>query len=213
MAATATGVASPAGPRRRPADWTGTADRLNRTVFLVLGGLFAAGGIAALLAGFDVFGSDVSGSALLTGPSRRFADRNHGWFWLAVGGGVGLLALLAVAWLVAQARTGRVVTLRLRSVDAKGAATRLAAAALTDALCDELEATRGVSRAHARVVGAQTAPRLRIHVTLDGTADVGEVRERVERDALAHARAAAALADMPADVRLTIPAARRRHVE
>jgi hypothetical protein len=192
---------------------TGPADRLNRLVFLVLGGLLVAGGIAALLAGFHVFGSDVSGSALLTGPTRRFADRNHGWFWLAVGGGVGVLAVLAIAWLVAQARTGRVVTLRLRSDDAKGAVTRLAAAALTDALREELEAGRGVARAHARVVGAPSAPRLRIHVALDGTADVGEVRDRVEGDALAHARAAAALADMPADVRLTIPAARRRHVE
>lgn len=190
---------------------TNRIDRVNRFLLILLGLLCVGGGVAVLLLGFRVFGADWSRQPLLQQETRDFADRNHGWFWLAVGGGVGVLTLLALRWLFAQASTARVNALQLEP-DRTHGGTRLAAGAVTDALCEEVEGYRGVSRVNARLLGERARPTLRLDVALDDTADLGQVRSRIEQRALSRARQAADLDELPARVRLRVGATEKRRV-
>lgn len=83
--------------------------------------------------------------------------------------------------------------------------TRLDAGAFTGAVTDEIESYRGVAGASARLLQNGDGPRLRVRVQLDGRVDVGEVRRRIEAEALAHARAALAADDLPTRLELVVP--------
>lgn len=190
---------------------TNRIDRVNRFLLTLLGVVCAGGGVVVLLLGFEVFGADWARRPLLQPETRDFADRNAGWFWLVVGVGIGVLALLALWWLLAQASTARVGTLQVDPPRPDGG-TRLSAGAVTDAVSEEIEGYRGVSGVNARLLGARTSPTLRLDVALEESADLGQVRSRIEQGALPRVRQATDPVQMPAQVRLRVAAAERRRV-
>jgi hypothetical protein len=190
---------------------TATIDRVNRVLLTLLGLICLAGGVIILLLSVRVFGDSPADQPILRPDTRAFADRNAGWFWAAVGIGAGLLALLALRWLIAQARTQRVAALNLEPNRGIGH-TRVSSGALGEAVEDEVERIRGVSRASARMLGKPAQPLLRLDVKLADDADLGYVRSRIEQDTVPHARQAVSMAQMPVWVRLAVAAEQQRQV-
>jgi hypothetical protein len=190
---------------------TAGIDRVNRVLLFLLGLITLAGGVVILLLSARVFGDDQADQPLLRSDTRAFADRNAGWFWTAIGIGAGVIALLALLWLFAQARTQRVASLNLEPNRSQGH-TKLSTGALSDAVEDEVERVRGVSRASARVMGKPGQPLLRVDVKVADDGDLGYIRSRLEEDMVPHARQAVGMGRLPVWVRLAVAAEQQRQV-
>ena len=184
--------------------------RTNRVIIGLVGLILLAAGVAGLLAAFGVFGSTLEDEAVLSGRVDRFTERQD-WFWPVLAALTGIIALLALWWLIAQLRTDRLRGINLRPSGRDGQ-TYLHGDAITGAIEEEVESYRGVSRTRARLSGTRTAPRLTLVVTLDGRVGVGEIRHRVEEQALDHARRALDSDWLPTRVDLVLPQATQRNV-
>ncbi|MEU8802835.1 alkaline shock response membrane anchor protein AmaP [Spirillospora sp. NPDC048819] len=180
---------------RRPA-------RINRTGLTLLGAVLAAAGGAGLARGLGAFGDGRASSPVLTGGARRFAEDNA-WFWPAVAAAAVVLALLGLAWLLAQGRTGKLPGLALEP-DAEAGTTRLSAKALAGALEAEIGEYPGVRKVRARLVGSSRRPELRLNVAYERLADPAELRRRVQDEAVPHLRAALERDSVPTVVRLRL---------
>jgi hypothetical protein len=190
---------------------TARIDRVNRVLLFLLGLLALAGGVVILLLSVRVFGDDWADQPVLQQQTRDFADRNAGWFWTAIGIACGLIALLALRWLFAQASTQRVASLSLEP-DRRNGHTKLATGALGEAVEDEIERFRGVSRASARMLGKASEPLLRIDVKVGDDGDLGYIRNRLEEDTIPNARRAVEMPQLPVWVRLAVANEERRSV-
>lgn len=164
-------------------------DSFNRVVLTLLGLILLAAGVAGVLLATGVLGDDRKTAPVLGGEIPRFASRHDEWFWGVVAGVAVVVGLLCLRWLVAQLSTRRVGGLDLEP-NRKEGRTRIASSALTDAVAEEIEGYRGVADASARLVGDQDEPGLALTVSLDDRADVGALRDRIESEAIAHARQA-----------------------
>ncbi|MGP4022218.1 alkaline shock response membrane anchor protein AmaP [Actinomadura sp. 3N407] len=180
---------------RRPA-------HINRTGLTLLGAVLAAGGGAGLARGLGVFGDGRASAPVLTDQARSFADDN-GWFWPAVAAAAVVLALLGLAWLLAQARTGRLPGLALEP-DAEAGTTRLSAKAVTGALEAEVGEYPGVRKVRARLIGSSKRPELWLNVAYGQLADPAELRRRVQDEAVPRLRAALERDSVPTVVRLRL---------
>lgn len=186
-------------------------DSVNRVLLFLLGLICLAGGVVVLLLSTRVFGDSPAKKPMLQANTRAFADRNAGWFWAAIAIGAGILALLALRWLLAQVSTQRVGSLNLESNRSQGH-TKVSTGALGDAVEEEVERIRGVDRASAHMMGKPADPLLRLDVKLGDDGDLGYIRSRIEQDAIPNARQAVGIAAMPVWVRLAVAAEQQRHV-
>jgi hypothetical protein len=186
-------------------------DTVNRVLLFLLGLLALAGGVVILLLSTRVFGDKQADQPVLRPATRDFADRNAGWFWTAIAIAAGVLALLALRWLFAQAKTQRVSALSLEPNRASGH-TKLSTGALGEAVEDEVERIRGVDRASARIVGKSTDPLLRLDVKVADDGDLGYIRSRLEQDSVPNARQAVSMAQLPVWVRFAVSTEQRRSV-
>jgi hypothetical protein len=186
-------------------------DTVNRVLLFLFGLAALAGGVVILLLSTRVFGDKQADQPVLRQATRDFADRNAGWFWTAIAIAAGVLALLALRWLFAQAKTQRVGALSLEP-DRGSGHTRLSTGALGEAVEDEVERIRGVDRASARVMGKSTDPLLRLDVKVADDGDLGYIRSRIEQDTVPHARQAVSMDRLPVWVRLAVSAEQQRSV-
>ncbi|NUR52382.1 MAG: alkaline shock response membrane anchor protein AmaP [Hamadaea sp.] len=186
------------------------ADRTNRTVLTIIGFLLLAAGVATATAAFGGFGDDRAARLLAANRVWTYAGDNGRWLWPAVGVLALIVLLLALRWLVAILfSTDRVRKLRLRADESRDRVT-LAAPAVGDAVQTEVQSYRGVRSAHARLVGEPDDPVLAIEVDTDLDADLAALRDRIEQDAVAHARQALDRPDLR--VRLDLEAQRQAGV-
>ena len=190
-------------------------DTVNRVLFVLLGVVFIAGGATALLAASgtlsDWIDEDTPGLPLLTGPERSFVSASS-WFWPLVGVVAGVLALLSLRWLLAQAGTARLGSVSLAE-DRSAGTTRILTGALTAAVVADVANVWGVADASARMFGAGQAPLLKLDVSLSETAQLPFVRERIETVVVPRARQAMSLPDLAVQVRLKVGGSARRHFE
>lgn len=184
--------------------------RANRVIIGLIGLILLLAGAAGLLLGFGIFGSKYKTQAVIPARVSRFAA-HHGYFWPALAALTFVIALLALWWLIAQFRTNRLRGVDLRPGGRDGL-TYLTAGAITDAVEEEVESYHGVERGRARLSGTPTAPRLTLVVTLDGRVGAGEIRQRVEAQAIEHTRAALGVDVLPTRVDLVLPRRARRNV-
>lgn len=185
-------------------------DSVNRFLLFLLGLIALAGGVVILLLSVRVFGDKQADQPVLRPATRDFADRN-GWLWIAIGIGAGVLALLALYWLLKQASTQRVSAMNLEP-DRKSGHTKLSTGALGDAVEEEIERIRGVDRASARVLGSSNNPTLRVDVKVADDGDLGYIRSRLEQDTVPHARQAVSLGRLPVWIRLAVSPEQRRNI-
>lgn len=184
--------------------------RTNRGVLALLGLLLLAAGAAGIAAGAGAFGDDIRHRKAIPRYTRQWVY-SHGWFWLAVAAGSILIALLALRWLLTQTSTNRVARFDLEP-DHRTGRTVLAARAVTDAVAEEIESYRGVTGASAQLIGSAATTTLLLRVTLDDRTDPTSVRDRVETEAVRHARQALDKTTMPVRLELGLAGSTRRDV-
>lgn len=185
-------MTTPSAAIRRPA----RTDRRNPLGLLLVGLLLVAGGIAALLTSFGVFGRDAAFATVLPEALQRFGREATGWLRIILFVAGVLLFLLALRWLLAQLRIERLGEVLLEPDDRRGQTT-MSPAALTDAVRGEGEAVHGVSAVSARLVHDAQHPDLHLLVDLTPRADLREVRAAIENDVVQHARQALSREELP----------------
>ena len=182
------------------------ADRTNRVTLLLLALLFIAVGLGAGAASLGVFGTSAQHSRLMTDPVGHFIGSAGGWLWPAIAAAAAILLVLALRWLLALLfSTDRSGDLPIRSPGLTGRTT-LAAGALTEAVAEEIESYVGVYSARARLIGNGQEPELVVAATLEETADLPVVRQRIETGALSHARSALGSPSLPIQLHLAVTA-------
>jgi hypothetical protein len=182
--------------------------RTNRLILGLIGLLAFAGGGAGLAAGLGAFGTATRHRPVLTRASD-YAD-SHAWVWVVVAATGVVLAALALAWLLTQLGSNRIVDLDLTD-DPRQGRTSLSSAAVGDAVRDEIETYPGIRGATARLVTERGTPTLLVSTALDGRTPPGEVCQRIRSEALVHARQALDNPRLPArlELRLTRRTGRR----
>lgn len=156
---------------------------INRAVLTVLGLLLLAAGGLGLAVSVGIFGRATH--PVLPHEVSTFPD-GRPWFWSAVAGVLLLIAVLALLWLLTQLKTDRTTRLD-RTTNARDGYTTLHAGALTNAVEDEALGITGVSSVSANL-HEQRGQRVVLRVELADSADIGEVRTRLENEVVAHLR-------------------------
>ncbi|WP_019819096.1 alkaline shock response membrane anchor protein AmaP [Saccharomonospora saliphila] len=183
------------------------ADRTNRTVLLVLALLLLAAGGFAGAASIGLFGEATRRRMLTDNVVAEFIGRNGAWFWPVAAAVAVLVVLLCLRWLLAilfsTDRTGDL------PVSGSGPGrTTLSSSAVPNAVSEEIESYHGVDSARARLVGPEERPTLVVTATLEEGADLAALRERIETEAMARARATLDRPDLP--IRLDLVVSPRR---
>ncbi|HEX2315903.1 MAG TPA: alkaline shock response membrane anchor protein AmaP [Thermomonospora sp.] len=173
---------------------------INRFGLTLLGLLLLAGGGLALARSLGAFGDGPARDPLLTDRLRALPGDN-GWLWPAVAAGAVVLALLGLAWLLAQGRSERLADLSLERNRAEGD-TRVSSDAVTSAIEHEIDSFPGVERTRARLLGTREHPRLVLNVAYGARADLGALRRFVANSAVARLREALDRDSLPTVVRL-----------
>ncbi|MGW0117213.1 alkaline shock response membrane anchor protein AmaP, partial [Streptomyces sp. NPDC003327] len=188
--------------------------RVNRVLLGLAGLLLVLVGGAVLAAGA---GLSVPSWWPWSGPSDvllstadRTRWREEGWWWPVVIAVLGLLVLLALWWLLVQFRRARLAEVVVDTGDGEEAVVR--GRALESVLEADATAEEGVARAKVSLTGRRSAPRTRIALLLEPHASPGEALNGLSTRALAHARTAAGLAELPTEARLRAVKHRARRV-
>ena len=112
--------------------------------------------------------------------------------------------LAALRWIVALLiSTDRAGDIPVPVATREGT-TILRPAALTGALTKEISTYRGVKDVHGRIIGESAAPEIVIAVTASQTTDLHALHQRIETEALAHARQALGQPDLPIQLDLAV---------
>ncbi|XVQ10146.1 alkaline shock response membrane anchor protein AmaP [Spirillospora sp. CA-255316] len=178
------------------------ASRLNHVCLALLGLVLLAAGVLGLARGLGAFGRDAAADPLITDAMRRYAA-GQGWFWPVVAGAGAMLAVLGLAWLLAQARSERLPGLALEPDPSKGA-TRVSERAVTAALEEEIGEYPGVRGVRAHLLGSSARPRLTLNVAYGGQADLDALRRRIREEAVPRLRVALERDSLPAVVKLRL---------
>jgi len=153
-------------------------DRRNRARFAILGLLLLVAGILGLLVQAEVLDGDTPG-VFYRQVRDLAADYPGATTAIFIALGL-LLFLIGINWIRGQIATPAT---RLREVtvqdDADGSTT-VDADVLSDALARDIERIPDVHGATARVVGAGERPKLAVRATVDGAADLGDLRGAME---------------------------------
>ena len=180
------------------------ADRTNRILLIVFALLLLAVGLDAGAASIGVYGTDTKNSTLMDNPTGHYFGAHGVWLWPVIAVAALIIGLLALRWLIALLfSTDRSGDLLIKSSTGAGRTT-LANRALTDAVVGEIEGYRGVDSAQARLIGDPDDPELVVRAVLEETADLTALRQRIETEALTHARQALGNMSLPTQLDLTI---------
>lgn len=190
--------------------------RTNRAALGVVGLLLLAGGLALVLAHFDVIphGSDQS---VYPRSVQRFVHDQRVWLYWVLAAVAVVLGLLFLRWLLVQLRVDRigrvVVDSDLEGDLADGAGrTVLPAGAATAPVEDDISDLSGVRRAHADLGGSPDQPELWVTVHTHADADLGAIRTRITHEVVPAARTSLERPGLPAYLTLVVgrrPARRR----
>ncbi|WNI14959.1 alkaline shock response membrane anchor protein AmaP [Actinacidiphila sp. ITFR-21] len=193
---------------------------VNRVLLAVTGLVLLALGLAVLIGGLDLqrhWDFTLPSAWPFTGPKDvlltahdRTRYRSHDWWWPVVIAALGVVFLVALWWLLAQARTKRLRQLAVDSGDGQGAQIR--GRALESVLTAESEAYDGVEWAGATLVARRGTPSARLVLGLAPHATPQDVVAGLDGEVLAHARASAGLDELPAEARLRAVRHRARRV-
>jgi hypothetical protein len=183
-------------------------DQVNRTMIVIWGVIFAAGGAALLAIGAGAAGTGLAGRPVLTRSHWAFITGHQGWSWgiiVAVGA---ILVAIGTWWLIAQLRvTGGMRRLEIEPDRGSGGAT-VPARLVTAAVAADLDQTPGMERGRARLVRRHGRPELELRARISPQADIHAARRHIEDVVIPHAREA--LTPHPLPARVTVELGRWR---
>lgn len=180
------------------------ADRTNRAVLVLFALMLIAGGLLATLNSFGVFGDAAAGARLFANPVGVYVGQHGAWVWPLIAIAAAILAVLALRWLtVLLFSTDRANDIRITG-DRGAGHTTLLAAALSEAVAEEVQTYPGVRSAKARLIGDATDPQLVIEINIEQGADMAALRRRIEMNAVAHARQAMDKPNLAVTLDLTV---------
>lgn len=190
------------------------ADRTNRAVLSFVGLLALAVGLGGLLAAGGVFGSKFQHQQLVANRFSHYFGKHGTWLWPAIAAVTLVIVLLSLVWLLrllfSTDRTRGITVVSSSSEQGDdgesraGGRTTMSAAALTQAIAQEIESYHGVTGVKARVLGAAGNPTLAIEVAASRRADLAGLIDRIEQQAITHAREALDRADLPVKLDLAV---------
>ena len=183
------------------------ANVINRVVLTALGLLLLAAGGLGLALSAGVFGAWRATYPVLPQEVSTYPD-GRPWFWWAVAGVLLLIAVLALLWLLIQLKTDRTTRLD-RTTNARDGYTTLHASALTNAVEDEALSVTGVTGASANA-HEHRGQHVFLRVELVDSANIAEVRSRLEDEVVAHLREGVDDPLFPVTIQLR-PAASKSH--
>lgn len=179
------------------------ADRVNRIALIVLGLLALAAGAAGMTASVGGFGQAISHRTLFDNPVSAYIGQ-HAWVWYAAAGICLIFTLAVLLWIaILLVSTDRTDDIPIPVATHEGTTTLLPAA-LTDALTREIGGYHGVEAVRGRIIGDADDPEIVLAVTASQTADLHALHQRIETEALAHARAALGKADLAIQLDLAV---------
>jgi hypothetical protein len=179
------------------------ADRTNRVALILFGLLVLVIGAAGMTASVGVYGQGFTHRLLLDNRVSVYIGQ-HGWVWYAAAGVCLLILLAALRWIVALLiSTDRAGDIPIPVATREGT-TILRPAAVTGALTREIGAYHGVQDVSGRIIGDGLDPEIVLAVTASQDADLNALHQRIETEALAHARQALGKADLPIQLDLAV---------
>lgn len=192
----------PAALRRRSRSAVARSAGGDRATITLVGLVLLAAGVLVALLSYGVFGTARAGRPLLdpmivdTLRAQPLVSRI-----VAIVAGV-VLALLGLVWASNSVRPER----RPDVVIDGGPDTSIvvSSTAVADAVATQAGGLPGVGRARARLVGAESAPALRVTLWLADDADVRDVLRRLDEHVLTTARESLGLSALPVAVRLEL---------
>lgn len=153
--------------------------RGNRIGLAIVGVVLLLAGAAAVARGLDLLPDLLGGAqAPVTDQTTRDFVVEQDWFWPVVAAALILITVLALWWLLVQARTGTVSNLRLEADVTRGA-TRMPARAITGAVEEDLGRSPYLGRTRASITGSSIDPQLRLATSVEPASDPDAVRTRV----------------------------------
>jgi hypothetical protein len=180
------------------------ADRTNRVALIVFGLLFLVIGAGGLIASLGVFSKEFSHRTLFDNRVGTYVGHNGSWIWPAAAGVCLVIGLLALRWIVALlVSTDRAGDIRIPVASHEGT-TVLPPTALTGALTREIGAYHGVEAARSHIIGDPGDPDVVLTVTASQSADLHALHQRIEDEAIAHARQALGSDDLSIRLHLTV---------
>ncbi len=180
------------------------ADRTNRLALTLFGLLVFLAGGASLVASVGGFGKTFSRHTLFANRVSAYIAMHGDWLWPAAAAVCLLIALVALRWIVALLlSTDRAGDFTVTGSNKQGT-TIMHPAALTGAVTREIETYHGVHTAKARVLGDARDPSLVVTVTAAQSADLRALRDRIESEALSHARQALDKPHLPIQLDLDV---------
>jgi hypothetical protein len=180
---------------------------LNRTLLILFGLLFLAAGVFVLTTGLAVVPLLRPDDPVI--PAQLALP---GWApWAAVVAAV-IVGLACLRWLLAQTIRRPTTGTWTLTDNPRHGTTRMAADTAATPLAAEIETYPGVHRATARLSGSRTQPVLHLEVATEDQADIGEIRDRIDTQALPRLRHALDINTLPADLLLRLGQASRRRI-
>ncbi|MGD0700305.1 MAG: hypothetical protein ABSA02_10520 [Trebonia sp.] len=179
------------------------ADRTNRVVLILFGLLVLAIGAAGITASVGVYGQGFTHRLLLDNRVSTYIGQ-HGWVWYAAAGVCLLILVISLRWIVALLiSTDRAGDIPI-PVATRAGTTILRPAAVSGALTREIGAYHGVEAVRGRIIGDGDDPAIVLAVTASQDVDLHALHQRIESEALAHARQALSKADLPIQLDLAV---------
>ncbi len=201
------------------------ADRTNRVVLALVGLIAVAIGAGGLLAAGGVFGQRFAHRLVTDNQFVRYFAAHGDWLWPTIAGVAFVIMLLSLVWLLRLLfSTDRAGDITLptahpskreghlhRHHHASGAErnyatgqTNVSASALAQAVAQEIETYHGVVAARARVLGEAADPTLAIEVKAGRRADLPALVQRIEHEAIIHAREALDRGSLPVKLDIAV---------
>ncbi len=179
------------------------ADRTNRTALILFGLLILVIGAGGLTTSVGVYGQGTAHDTLFANRVSEYIGQ-HAWVWYIVAAICVLILAVVLRWIVALLiSTDRAGDIPVPVATREGT-TILRPAALTGALTREISTYRGVEGVHGRIIGDGGAPEIVLAVTATQATDLHALYERIENEALAHARQVLGQSDLPVQLDLAI---------
>jgi hypothetical protein len=179
------------------------ADRVNRVALIVFGLVVLAAGTAGMISSVGGFGQSFSRRFLFDNAVSAYIG-HHEWVWYAAAGLCLIIILAALLWIaILLVSTDRTDDIPIPVASHEGT-TILLPAALTGALTREIGAYHGVEAVRGRIIGDVEDPEIVLAVTASQTADLHALHQRIETEALAHAREAIGKADLAIQLDLAV---------